>query len=444
MKIIQSFWSGKNKRIDNNYGWFDYKFHWLGWMLSCHQLRKFYDRVELYTDEFGYDVLIRKLKLPYTKVHVVLDELNDLPGGLWAMPKIKAYSMQDEPFLHVDGDVFIFEPFSQELMNAPLIAQNMEVATGYYQEMWAHISPHLTYLPKQMEDFHHKRNDKAYNMGIFGGSDIDFLKKYTQLVYEFVYNNKAAWNEVNLFNFNIFFEQVLFCEYAKEENKEVSVLIPGIIDDNEYTGFDEFENVPDKITYLHLLGDFKRNAGVCHRMLQYCWYHHPEWIKTLFDATIPDWKKDFYFEFTKEENQKLIKWYIQHIDEQEVFTKRLVARDLFTFEQNKLIVEYEKNGYDYLISLLPEITFSDIEMEKSGYCLLVKDIFTDSVVRDLDQLDEAIFFELNSPKLKSELYNAIISRFETGLSVDEKEKMQTMFTERIEFYISRKVMKIEQ
>jgi hypothetical protein len=91
MKIIQSFWGGKYKSIEDSYGWWDHRFHWLGWMLSCNQLLRFYDRVELYTDEFGYDILIRKLKLPYTNVHIVLDELNVLPNDLWAMAKIKTY-----------------------------------------------------------------------------------------------------------------------------------------------------------------------------------------------------------------------------------------------------------------------------------------------------------------------------------------------------------------
>ena len=234
---------------------------------------------------------------------------------------------------------------------------------------------------------------------------------------------------------------MLFCEYAKVKKKEVSVLITEIFGDNEYIGFDEFENVPDKRTYLHLLGDLKRDAGICYRMLQYCWYHHPEWIKILFEATFSDWIKDVEFEFTKAENQALINWYIEHINEPEMSPKRLIARDLFAYEQNRRFVEYENNKSDYQIFLLLEITF--LETEKGGYQLVVKDLSNDTHVRELDQLDEAIFYELNSPKRKSELYNAIISRFETELTVDEKEKMNTMLVERIEYYVSRKIMAIK-
>ena len=121
MKIVQSFWSGNNWSLDKNYGWYSSKYHWLGWVLSVNQLRKFYDEVELVTDRIGYEILINKLKLPYSKVHVILDDLNQYNENLWALAKIKSYSFMNEPFLHVDGDVFIWEKFDEELLKQDII-----------------------------------------------------------------------------------------------------------------------------------------------------------------------------------------------------------------------------------------------------------------------------------------------------------------------------------
>lgn len=84
MKIIQSFWTGKNNDLEHSYGWLSNKYHYMSWILSCNQLRKYYDEVELFTDSLGYTILIEKLKLPYTNVHVVLDELNNYHNNLWA------------------------------------------------------------------------------------------------------------------------------------------------------------------------------------------------------------------------------------------------------------------------------------------------------------------------------------------------------------------------
>ena len=76
MKIIQSFWAGKLQFTEESFGWQHSRFHALSWALSCLQLSKYY-AVELYTDTIGYEFLIKKLNLPYAKVHIVLDELNN-------------------------------------------------------------------------------------------------------------------------------------------------------------------------------------------------------------------------------------------------------------------------------------------------------------------------------------------------------------------------------
>ncbi|MBB3188344.1 DUF6734 family protein [Microbacter margulisiae] len=440
MKVIQSFWGGQHKSIQNSYGWLDYKFHWLGWMLSCHQLVKYYNDVELYTDEFGYDILICKLHLPYTKVHVILDELNNLPNDLWAMAKIKTYSMQKEPFLHVDGDVFIFEPFPEEFINSPLIAQNREFTTTYYRVMWDKIYPNLEYLPEQMESFHQGRNNLAYNMGIVGGNDVSFFKRYSRLSSDFVYQNSQIWDKINLFNFNVFFEQVLFCECADSEEKTIDVLINGDIGDNEYTGFGDFDAVPDNRRYLHLIGVFKRDAWTCYKMLQYCWYHHPEWIKTLFDLTIPDWSQKFDFRFTKDENDELIEWYAKHLEEEEITATRLLARDLFTYEQIRKIDSYEQEGLDYKITLLPEIMIR--EKQNGGHNVSTKEIFEYSFSIDLDQMSEVILYELSTSRLKSELYAAMLSHFETAPSPEDAEKLQAVLLEHIKYYIGLKIITI--
>jgi hypothetical protein len=70
--------------------------------------------------------------LSYTK-HIDYNDLRYNPS-LWAIPKILTYGKQQTPFIHVDGDVFVFEKFSNELSNARLIAQNPEIGTEYYQK----------------------------------------------------------------------------------------------------------------------------------------------------------------------------------------------------------------------------------------------------------------------------------------------------------------------
>ena len=52
-------------------------------------------------------ILINKLELPYTDVKVVLDDLNDYDRDLYALGKVYAYGIQEEPFIHVDADIYM-------------------------------------------------------------------------------------------------------------------------------------------------------------------------------------------------------------------------------------------------------------------------------------------------------------------------------------------------
>lgn len=61
MKIIQSFWTGNKNSLTDSYGWLLPIFNYLSWIISCNQLRRYYDDVTLVTDSQGYDVLINKI-----------------------------------------------------------------------------------------------------------------------------------------------------------------------------------------------------------------------------------------------------------------------------------------------------------------------------------------------------------------------------------------------
>ena len=159
------------------------------------------------------------------------------------------------PFLHVDGDVYIFEKFDKELISKSIIVQNIETTSDYYWNMWQKIKPELSYIPNIMKNYDEKIHDKAFNMGIFGGNDIDFIKTYTIASFNFVNKNKDSLSKINAYNFNIFFEQVLLFELSKEKNITVNCLINEDIGDNEYHGFGNFEEVPKK-EHTSIYSDF--------------------------------------------------------------------------------------------------------------------------------------------------------------------------------------------
>lgn len=279
MRIVQSYWScGKSDLIINQPGWLAPEYNLMSLALSALQLKKYYKDLVLYADSASAKLLIDKLNLPYTEMYCELDKLNKYHPELWALPKIHVYAKQDEPFLHIDGDVFIWKPFEKKLIQNDLVAQNMESATVYYSKIMNELEANLNYFPMEiLEERTQKNPIHAYNAGIFGGQDTIFFRDYARKAFEFVNKNETALSKIRVGNFNIFFEQYLFYCLAKKQNKKVGVLFEDIIGDNQYKGFGDFTEVPYNKQYLHLLGNYKRSKTVCLQLADRLRQDYPEY-----------------------------------------------------------------------------------------------------------------------------------------------------------------------
>lgn len=264
MKIVQSYWVKPSLKKDNHSfstrnrgGWVDKKYNYMSWALSSHQFKKYYSDVELVTDSLGYDLLINKLELPYTSVKVCLDQLNDYHPDVWALGKIYAYSIQDEPFIHADGDVFIYKKFDEQLEKAHLVCQNIENGFSYYEEIFKKVRKNFIYIPEVLEDSM-KKNNKiiAVNAGILGGTDIDFFKIYTAEAFKFVDSNLSQLDKVNIGMFNTIFEQFLFHAMAENKQKNIHYYLSNV--NHAFDGLSEFTCLPWKEKYIHTVGVYKR------------------------------------------------------------------------------------------------------------------------------------------------------------------------------------------
>jgi hypothetical protein len=208
MKIIQTFWTGPaSKRTGVNFfdstgGWLSPEYHWMSWALSCLQLKKYFGNVELVTDEVGKKILVDTLALPYGKVSTALEKtLDNYPSDLWSLAKIHSYSIQTEPFLHFDGDVFIWDYLEKGILSAGMVAQNIEKDLFFYREMLEEIHQHFTFIPSYLPS-RSSLKDCIYasNAGIIGGYNISFIRKYCREAFEFIDKNKEYISNVSLSN----------------------------------------------------------------------------------------------------------------------------------------------------------------------------------------------------------------------------------------------------
>lgn len=148
MNFIQTLYIANSRHpFKHSFGWAAPEYHLMGWALSCLQLNKLYGSVELYANSNAAKLLIDELELRYSKVNVTHDSLVLINENLWALPKIFTYSLQHNPFVHLDGDVFIFNHFSHALFQNGLIAQNLEEATSYYLTTQKELLQNFTFFP---------------------------------------------------------------------------------------------------------------------------------------------------------------------------------------------------------------------------------------------------------------------------------------------------------
>ena len=289
MKIVHTFWvdEGKNP-LKDSFGWCSAPYHLMSWALSCLQLHQFYEDIELITDRKGKELLIDQLKLPYKNVRVELDKLNlvEIPG-LWVMKKIYSYTLHEEPFLNVDGDVYVYEPFPDELISAPLIAQNIEQDFDYYKELVGLVTDIFPSVPKPIiEQIYKGKEIQASNAGILGGIDYVFFKDYYQVVEQFIANNQDQIKSLSpsqMVNFNAVVEQYIFHCLSTDQGIEVNYLLDTVYDPSFFESFANFHHLPNDISFMHALGDYKKNGWVCDQLAHRLRLDYPDYYRKISD-----------------------------------------------------------------------------------------------------------------------------------------------------------------
>jgi len=291
MKIVQSFWSKPFIETESlsltdsrfNGGWPHRLFNYYSWALSCLQLRKFYDQVELVTDEFGKEILIDKLNLPYTHVSVALNNINHFHPGLWALGKLYAYGMQNEPFLHVDSDVFIWKAFGDDIIRGSLVAQNLENVKAPYSSTFKQICETFDRIPEFLWPVYKEPHCPCCNAGILGGRDISFIKAYVAEAFSFLTDNLADVERVvtrtNAGHLNVIMEQVIFYAYALYSNLAISYLFPDAT--MIPPGVGHFHAAARNKEYVHCYGYYKGErlsyAGLEWKLME----NYPVWHQKI-------------------------------------------------------------------------------------------------------------------------------------------------------------------
>jgi hypothetical protein len=130
---------------------------------------------------------VDELGLAFGSVSTALDELDDADPAFWMLGKLVAYSVQDEPFVHLDTDVFLWRPLPPALVGAAVFAQHRDdyaVTDGCGPRVIEDaFSARGLDLPAEWRWFRSLSPSRYHeaNCGILGGTDHAFLRYYARL-----------------------------------------------------------------------------------------------------------------------------------------------------------------------------------------------------------------------------------------------------------------------
>jgi len=178
MNAVFSFWSKRFKETGKVHATVNNPVFLNSWILSVNLAKQFFPKVILYTDNFGFDMLVNNLGLQFDEVNLCLNDLDNIPSYLWAYGKIITYQDQKEPFIHIDYDAFLFDQLPQKFLSSDIFVESFESFANYH-----FYQPHLRNLFREGYSnpfvYPSDKINYAYNCGIFGGNDLDFIKFYT-------------------------------------------------------------------------------------------------------------------------------------------------------------------------------------------------------------------------------------------------------------------------
>jgi hypothetical protein len=221
MKIVFSYVNSPTKRyMDLNMA-----------KISLKLIKNHGYKTVIYLDEKNYD---RFNELNYDE-KILLDQkkLDNLPPNIWCLGKLLVFSQMEEPFLHIDFDLFAKENSFKSFLNEPLVC--------FHEEKWVDIINVLhrvgyNDIISQFPNFKELLNEKeikSYNCAVVGGVAVKEIRESAQIVLNYAAKNKQfLYDKMNsLLNIGndwmlpIVMEQILFTNICKNKLNSISCII---------------------------------------------------------------------------------------------------------------------------------------------------------------------------------------------------------------------------
>jgi hypothetical protein len=199
MKLVHTFWTknaGENLRRFKG-GWSGELQHYCSWVLSAWQAKKTHDNISLVTDKAGAKLFLNVLRLPYDSVDTSLEQYRG-PGRFWSAAKVYSYGLQKDPFVHIDGDVILWNKLPDDCLAAPVLVQSLEhVRNVPFMKTYVRSLRYARSAMPVVPECWNRNHFNAYNCGFFGGCDLEAIGSYVRNASGlFAAENDGFWDAV--------------------------------------------------------------------------------------------------------------------------------------------------------------------------------------------------------------------------------------------------------
>lgn len=205
MKPIMSFWSVPKKLgIENK--WLNDESWYLSWILSVLSITKSYTRPILYTDDAGADLLVGKMGLEFAEINLNLNDVKNVNPHFYSIGKAIAVKNQSSSFIHIDNDCYVWKKIPDEYFSSGVFYLRELLSSFDFSQKERYcilhrpdiFSKYIKNLPEWWNHHLIGNQIKAYESGIFGGSNIEFFHEWSDIVLEIIQGNDAdIWDIID-------------------------------------------------------------------------------------------------------------------------------------------------------------------------------------------------------------------------------------------------------
>lgn len=199
---------------------------------------------------YGNDESIKNFKnINFDYIQEFQDKsYNNLPKCFWSASKLIALSLMNEPCIHIDNDLFLTKPISEDFLKNDIVCFHDEL----FVNKWVNSLQNLFKIhPEQCLG----SQPISYNCGIIGGKDISTIHNSIAILMNFIEINAKNIDDLYLKYKNypmhispsVLIEQVWLFQIFKYFKKDITSLVKI----NNWK--ESFQKMTKENGYIHLM-----------------------------------------------------------------------------------------------------------------------------------------------------------------------------------------------